>query len=114
MKKNHILLSALFLVIGMPSLAFGSPFQGGASEDVLEIFNRLTVEEKIGQLFMVTFQGKDLTPASDIYQLISGSHIGAILLKRENGNWRSGVGEAAAVLALSNGLQQIEADSALA
>ncbi len=109
-----MLLSALFLVIGLPSLAFGSPYQGGGSGDVLAIFNRMTVEEKIGQLFMVTFQGKDLTPASDINQLISGSHIGGILLKRENANWRSGEGEAAAVLALSNGLQQIEADSASA
>jgi len=114
MKKKQILLSALFLVIGLPSLAFGRPYQEGVSEDVQEIFNRLTVEEKIGQLFMVTFQGKDLAPASDISQLISSSHIGGILLKRENANWRSGEGEAGAVLALSNGLQQIEADSALA
>jgi beta-N-acetylhexosaminidase len=114
MKKKHILLSAFFLLIGLPSLAFGRPYQAGVSEDVLKIFNRLTVEEKIGQLFMVTFQGKDITPTSDVYQLISGSHIGGILLKRENGNWRSGEGEASAVLALSNGLQQIEADSALA
>jgi beta-N-acetylhexosaminidase len=114
MKKKQILLSALFLLIGLPSLAFGNPYQGGGSEDVLTIFSRMSVEEKIGQLFMVTFQGKDLTPASDIYQLIAGSHIGGILLKRENANWRSGEGEAAAVLALSNGLQQIEADSASA
>ncbi|MBN2085933.1 MAG: hypothetical protein JW748_11995 [Anaerolineales bacterium] len=114
MKKKQILLSAIFLVIGLPSLAFGRPYQEGVSEDVLRIFNRLTVEEKIGQLFMVTFQGKDLTPASDIHQLISDSHIGGILLKRENANWRSGEGEAAAVLALSNGLQQIEADGAIA
>ncbi len=111
MKKKQVLLSAIFLLIGLPSLAFGSPFQRGVSGDVLGIFNRLTVEEKIGQLFMVTFQGKDLSPASDIYQLIAGSHIGGILIKRENANWRSGEGEAAAVLALSNGLQQIEADS---
>ncbi len=114
MKKKHLLASALFLVIGLPSLAFGRPYQEGVSEDVLNIFNRLTMEEKIGQLFMVTFQGKDLTSTSDIYQLISGSHIGGILLKRENANWRSGEGEAAAVLDLSNGLQQIEADSASA
>jgi beta-N-acetylhexosaminidase len=114
MKRKSIILSAIFLVIGLPSLAFGNPYQGGFPEDVQKLFNRMTTEEKIGQLFMVTFQGRDISATSDIYQLISGSHIGGILLKRENGNWRSGAGESAAVLALSNGLQQIEADSALA
>jgi beta-N-acetylhexosaminidase len=37
--------------------------------------------------------------------------VGGVLLDRENGNWHSGQGEAAAALALSNGLQQIEADA---
>ncbi len=96
----------------LPSLAFGNPYQGGISQTVLDIFNRMTDEEKIGQLFMVTFQGKDLTSTSEIYQLISTYHVGGILLQRENGNWKSGAGEAAAVLALANCLQQIEADRA--
>lgn len=73
----------------------------------------MTAAERIGQLLMVTFQGKDISSASDIHQLIADYHIGGILLKRENANWRSGEGEAAAVLALANGLQQVEADSAV-
>ncbi len=111
MKRKHFLLSILFLALAAPSMAFGKSYQGGVSQDVLNVFNRMTPEEKIGQLFMVTFQGKDISSTSDIYQLISTYQIGGILLKRENGNWRSGEGEAAAVLALSNGLQRIEADS---
>jgi beta-N-acetylhexosaminidase len=111
MKRRFFLRGFGFLVMILPSLAFNTPFQGGVSQTVLDIFNRMTDEERIGQLFMVTFQGKDLTPASDIYQLISTYHVGGILLTRENGNWKSGAGEAAAVLALSNGLQQIEADT---
>jgi beta-N-acetylhexosaminidase len=111
MKRKQFLLSIIFLAMAAPSLAFGKSFQGGVSPDVQDVFNRMTMEEKIGQLFMVTFQGKDISSTSDINQLISTYHIGGILLKRENGNWRSGEGEAAAVLALSNGLQQIEADS---
>jgi beta-N-acetylhexosaminidase len=111
MKRRHFLLSVVFLILAAPSMAFGRPGQEGVSQDVLAVFNRMTTEEKIGQLFMVTFQGKDISPTSDIYQLISTYHVGGILLKRENGNWRSGAGEAAAVQTLSNGLQQIEADS---
>jgi beta-N-acetylhexosaminidase len=112
MQRKYLILSAFILFFILPSLAFANPPQGAVPQDVLNAFNRMTTEEKIGQLFMVTFQGKDLTPGSDIYQLISTYHIGGILLKRENGNWRSGAGEAAAVLSLANSLQQIEADAA--
>jgi beta-N-acetylhexosaminidase len=111
MKCRHCFLSVLFLLLALSTMAFGPLRQGGVPQDVLDIFNRMTTDEKIGQLFMVTFQGKDISPTSDVYQLISGYHIGAVLLKRENGNWRSGAGEAVAVQTLSNGLQQIEADS---
>jgi beta-N-acetylhexosaminidase len=114
MKRNSFpAVGALFLLI-LPSLAFSAPLHRGVNQTVEDLFSRMTDEERIGQLFMVTFQGKDLTPASEIHQLVSDYHIGGILLERENGNWKSGEGEAAALLALANGLQQIEADGAVA
>ncbi len=92
-------------------MSFGNPNPSGVSQKVLDMFSSMTAEEKIGQLFMVTFQGKDITPTSDIYTLLSSYHVGGVLVDRENGNWHSGQGEAAAVLTLNNGLQQIEADA---
>jgi beta-N-acetylhexosaminidase len=112
MKNNRFVISAMILAFGLSSLAFDYPYLGSVSPDVREVFDRMTVEEKIGQLFMVTFQGKDISPTSDIHQLIADYHVGGIIVKRENGNWRSGEGEGEAVLSLTNGLQQIEADSA--
>jgi beta-N-acetylhexosaminidase len=114
MKNRIFLLSVVSFVMALSSLAFASSDPGAVDPDVMAIFNRMTAVEKVGQLFMVTFQGKDISSASDIYQLVSAYRVGGVLLSRENGNWRSGSGEAAAVFGLSNGLQKIEADSAAA
>jgi beta-N-acetylhexosaminidase len=119
MAVGYTLIMQIRKALGIPLLiaaafvlsSFGNPARGGVSQQVTDIFNRMTAEEKIGQLFLVTFTGKDISPTSDIYPLISAYHVGGVLLDRENGNWHSGQGEAAAVLALSNGLQQIESDA---
>jgi beta-N-acetylhexosaminidase len=111
MRKRSVLWCFLFFLAGLPLISFGNPYQGGVSQRVADIFSRMTTEEKVGQLFMVTFSGRDISPSSDMYQLISAYHVGSVLLDREKGNWHSGQGESVAVLSLSNGLQQIEADA---
>ena len=111
MRKRSVLWCCLFFLAGLALVSFGIPNQGGVSQRAEDVFSRMTPEEKIGQLFMVAFSGKDISPSSDIYQLISTYHVGSVLLDREKGNWHSGQGEAAAVLTLSNGLQQIENDA---
>jgi beta-N-acetylhexosaminidase len=111
MHRKSVRISAWIIFCATFSLAFAHPPQGGTPPEVINNFERMTTEEKIGQLFMVTFQGKDITPGSDIEQLIADYHIGGVLLERQNGNWHSGAGEAAAVVTLTNGLQQIAADT---
>jgi beta-N-acetylhexosaminidase len=111
MQRRTSFWNILFFLAGLALTSFGNPNPSGVSQRVSDIFSSMSVEEKIGQLFMVTFPGKDISPTSDIYSLLSAYHVGGVLLDRENGNWHSGQGEAAAALALSNGLQQIEADA---
>ena len=50
------------------------------------ILNNLTPEEKIGQLFMITFVGTDVGPESEIYDLITNYHIGSVVILAENDN----------------------------
>jgi len=50
------------------------------------ILNQLTVEEKVGQLFLVTIQGTDMSPTSQIYDLVVNRHVGGIVLSSENNN----------------------------
>ncbi|MGD0808080.1 MAG: hypothetical protein ABSA10_11555, partial [Anaerolineales bacterium] len=114
MRRRRFFWSALFFLAVLALMSFGNPLPSGVSQRVSDLFSSMTAEEKVGQLFMVPFTGKDISPTSDIYTLLSSYHVGGVLLDRENGNWHSGQGEAAAALALSNGLQQIEADAVTA
>jgi beta-N-acetylhexosaminidase len=50
------------------------------------ILNQMTVEEKVGQLFLVTVQGADLSPTSQIYDLVVNRHVGGVILSSENNN----------------------------
>ncbi len=47
---------------------------------------RMTPEERVGQLFLMTFQGSSLTPESPIYDLIANHHLGGVALQAANNN----------------------------
>jgi beta-N-acetylhexosaminidase len=52
------------------------------------LLDRMTPEEKVGQLFVVTFRGKDVTSKdSKILDLITNRHIGGVVLKASNDNF---------------------------
>jgi beta-N-acetylhexosaminidase len=52
-----------------------------------QVLEKLTPEQKIGQLFLVTFQGNEVNTESQIYDLIVNHFIGGVILKRENDNF---------------------------
>lgn len=51
-----------------------------------EILMNMTPEEKIGQLFLITFIGTDVGPDSALYELITNYHIGNVMILAENDN----------------------------
>ncbi len=53
------------------------------------LLNTMTPEERVGQLFLVTFNGTDTTSTSQIHTLISRYHIGGVVLLSENDNFTS-------------------------
>ncbi len=50
------------------------------------ILETLMPAEKVGQLFLITFDGIDTSPNSEIYKLIRDFHIGGVVIKQQNGN----------------------------
>jgi len=51
-----------------------------------QLLKQMTPEERVGQLFLVTFQGTDTDPTSQIYDLVVNRHVGGVILSSENNN----------------------------
>ena len=54
-----------------------------------EMIARMSVAERVGQLFVVDFQGGTAGADSDIADLIRAYHIGGVVLNPQNGNFRN-------------------------
>lgn len=51
------------------------------------LLERLSPEERVGQLFLVNFSGMDVGPESQIYDLLVNFHIGGVILLAANDNF---------------------------
>ena len=111
------LLAALCLGLAAPAVraqettptpvATAPVVRSAAETDALvqAILARLTPEQRVGQLFLVTFVGADTGPNSDIARLVRDWQVGGVVLTPFNANF-SNEGEAgAAVTRLTNDLQ---------
>lgn len=75
---------------------------------VQAVLASMTPQEKVGQLFLVTFRGTDISAESTIYDLIVNRHVGGVVLLAENDNF---VGEPETITSahqLTNALQSLE------
>lgn len=70
------------------------------------LLNSMSAEEKIGQLFLVSFTGKDVGSDSQIYDLITRHHVGGVVLSVGNDNF--GVDGLSSAHALIDDLQRLE------
>ena len=79
-------------------------------QKALQLAARLSPEEKVGQLFLITFDGTEITKESEIYQLISEHYVGGVVLKSENVNFPDSKNSLQNINALISGLQTIAQD----
>jgi len=54
---------------------------------VLAALASMNPQERVGQLFLVTFRGTDTSPESQVYDLIVNHHVGGVVLLAENDNF---------------------------
>jgi beta-N-acetylhexosaminidase len=84
------------------------PVAAQAEDDFIqEIIARMSVEQRVGQLFMVTFAGSDVGPGSDIAQLIIQYRVGGVVLLSSNGNFSNQGDTPLQVAQLANGAQRL-------
>jgi beta-N-acetylhexosaminidase len=92
LQKVSLLLVIFSLVLPMTIGRAASSDQAFAGNDKAQaLLNRLTPEERVGQLFLVTFTGPEAGIGSEtgakIYDLIVNYHIGGVILKSANDNF---------------------------
>ena len=113
MKRLVNLCLLVFLLAGL-----SAPFAQAAQAQVTEpqedylakarnLMVNMTPEERIGQLFLVSFKGTDIGPDSGIYRLITEHHIGGIVLRADNDNFTGPTDTVPQAAELVRGLHEI-------
>ena len=77
------------------------------------LLSAMTVEERVGQLFVVAFEGNDTGPGTDVAALIQQDHVGGVVLLAANANFYNGTDAPRQVAELANGLQALAMGSGI-
>ncbi len=99
------LLACLLLLLLPPPFILAQESEPGLDAQVEVLLSTMTIEERVGQLFLVTFVGNDPGPGSDIAQLIRQDRVGGVVLLAANSNFRNDDSTPRQVAVLANGLQ---------
>ncbi len=113
LRSLHRWTAPLYLLLVLLLLA--TPlFNGNAKTSAQQVtpeeraqamLDSMTPQERVGQLFLVTFQGTDVGPDSQIYDLITNHHIGGVMLLAKNDNFANSNQPLNQVIALNRQLQ---------
>lgn len=107
------MLSLLLHSILTASPALGAPAaQSDPQAQAAALLQRMSPEERVGQLFLVTFSGSSAAAESQIYDLIANYHIGGVVLRRDMDNFVAQPDTLSAAHTLISELQAAELASA--
>jgi beta-N-acetylhexosaminidase len=102
-----VLMALLAALLGPGFIAHAGPQL--QSSKVQAVLASMTPEERVGQLFLVTFEGMNTDTGSQIHDLIANHHVGGVVLLAENDNFAGAPDTIPAVHQLIGDLQRIEA-----
>ncbi len=113
------MLFLLLLVSGLvtPTVTGQANYRAQGTEYEIAAQNLLALmspAERVGQVFLVSFQGSSVSEGSQILKLIKDNHIGGVVLRRDNDNFTGPENTAAALQKLVTDLQSFNQESAQA
>ncbi len=109
-----VLVLLAYIVPVLPAQAASLSQEDSPDERALELLETLTPEERVGQLFLVTFQGTDANEETQIYDLIANHYLGGVILSAENDNFAAAEQTVPDTWSLTDQLQNIRYTSTLA
>jgi beta-N-acetylhexosaminidase len=107
------LLVALIAVLPLSALksARSAAQQDDPRQKAKAMLAKMTPEERVGQLFLITFYGNNFDETAQIYDLIANRHIGGVVLQRSNDNFSLSINTTAQAYQLISALQKTEWDA---
>lgn len=108
---NLLLLTAILAAALAPASALAQ--QPDPAREAAQLLANLSPEERVGQLFLVSFTGASAAPDTQIYDLITRYHVGGVVLRPENDNFTDAPNTLSDLSALVGALQQAEYDAAI-
>jgi beta-N-acetylhexosaminidase len=110
---------ALATVLLMLASVLAAPLQVHAQQGVSDaavegMLKSMTAEERVGQLFLVTFTGTQVEPGTPIHSLITEHHVGGVVLLAGNDNFVAAPQTVTEAYQLISKLQSTEWNNSLA
>lgn len=106
-RRSRIRLALAALGFGL--LTVQAAPAGDLADSLLEA---MSPEERVGQLFVVTFRGSNPTAESPIFELIGSGHVSGVILRSSNDNFVGPEGTIESARRLIETLQRAELDAA--
>lgn len=114
LRRGLLLLLVLTQILAVSASYAAPPAQGTIAEELAQaLLARLTPEERVGQLFVVEFEGSLYEEDGSLARLISERHIGGVNLKASNNNFSQGEESLADTWLLIQQIQQAEISTSL-
>ncbi len=118
-KKSFKLFLVLSILIVMLSstgsvLANSQNAQSTYTQKAQQLLNKMTPEEKVGQLFLITFQGDTISEDSELLDLMQDYQVGGVVLSRADDNFSGPDNTVATAAAFIKQLQQKNWENSLA
>ncbi len=116
MQAKRFLSIFLAVILGtsfypLPGVRAGELNQTDPVASARALLSQMSPEERIGQLFLVSFSGINTDNRTSIYDLIVNHHIGGVVLLGANGNFSAPSDTATATYNLISSLQNLERET---
>lgn len=113
--RRLVYLSLTIIVLNafwLSTLGRAMPASQSTQEIAQQILSGMQPEEKVGQLFLISFYGPEAAPSTEaskqIYDLIINYHIGGVILQAKNDNFLGGDQTIPILMSLTDQLQRNE------
>src|SRR6266545_8189828 len=107
---KRILVGMVLFIVLAGSIGISASVQAQTPTpppNIDSILSSMTPDERVGQLFLVTFTGTDTGDKSQVYDLIMNHHVGGVVLLTSNDNFVAAPGTVTEVHALISRLQEL-------